>query len=295
MADYTVDIDFSNVQFTDGGAETATLTGSITVDYSTGAVTGGLTATITGPFSTVLNFSVTDPLITGGGFYTSGSNDGNGNSVVVQWMGLQPTSLFSAFLFNSSPSDTFDVNTVSGPGFINNDLAAAPVCFVKGTLIRTPEGDRRIETLSAGDAVTTSSGEVKRVKWVGRRTLDCRRYADPRTVQPIRICADALGPRRPSQDLLVSPAHAICIDLCGEVFVHAANLINHSTIAPVEVDEVEYWHVELDDHDVLIANNLPAESYLDTANRGFFAREGVASGTRRTTPPLGSPSSAVPF
>ena len=47
--------------------------------------------------------------------------------------------------------------------------------------------------------------------------------------------------------------------------------MNGSTIAQVEVDEVTYWHVELDSHHILIANGLPAESYIDCGNRDFFA------------------------
>ena len=34
---------------------------------------------------------------------------------------------------------------------------------------------------------------------------------------------------------------------------------------------VEYWHVELERHEVLLAEGLPAESYLDTGNRAAFA------------------------
>ena len=41
-------------------------------------------------------------------------------------------------------------------------------------------------------------------------------------------------------------------------------------LARIEVDKVSYWHVELDSHDILIANNLPAESYMAMSNRAFF-------------------------
>ncbi len=33
---------------------------------------------------------------------------------------------------------------------------------------------------------------------------------------------------------------------------------------------VTYWHVELDAHDILLAEGLPAESYLDWGDRPFF-------------------------
>ena len=48
-------------------------------------------------------------------------------------------------------------------------------------------------------------------------------------------------------------------------------LINDATIRQEDRGRIVYWHVELDRHDVLLAEGLPAESYLDTGNRGFFA------------------------
>ncbi len=41
------------------------------------------------------------------------------------------------------------------------------------------------------------------------------------------------------------------------------------------MDRVEYWHVELDAHDVILAEGLPAESYLDCGNRSAFANGGA--------------------
>jgi hypothetical protein len=39
---------------------------------------------------------------------------------------------------------------------------------------------------------------------------------------------------------------------------------------------VSYWHVELPRHDILLAEGLECESYLDTGNRGAFANGGGA-------------------
>jgi hypothetical protein len=144
------------------------------------------------------------------------------------------------------------------------------VCFAAGTLIRTPRGDVLVETLKVGDLVVTASGELRPVKWIGHRDFDLRRNSNPRSAFPVRISQDAFGPNRPSQDLYVSSGHSICIDLCGEVFIPIGYLVNGATIAEVEVDEISYWHVELDSHDILIANNLSAESYLAMGNRGGF-------------------------
>ena len=52
-------------------------------------------------------------------------------------------------------------------------------------------------------------------------------------------------------------------------------LVNGVSVAQIEQDGVEYWHVELDAHDVMLAEGLPAESYLDSGNRTAFANGGA--------------------
>ncbi len=59
------------------------------------------------------------------------------------------------------------------------------------------------------------------------------------------------------------------------MLIPAGLLVNGSTIFQVEVDTVTYWRVELETHDVILAENLPAESYLDMGNRGFFKEADV--------------------
>ena len=144
------------------------------------------------------------------------------------------------------------------------------VCYCTGTAIRTPCGDRAVEALRPGDLVVTASGETRPIKWIGHRLVDCRKHPRPGDVWPVRITAHAFGENRPARDLLVSPAHAICIDVVGEMLIPAGALVDGRTVSRQKVDRVTYWHVELETHDILLAENLPAESYLDMGNRGFF-------------------------
>jgi hypothetical protein len=111
---------------------------------------------------------------------------------------------------------------------------------------------------------------MRPVKWMGHTDVDFRRTPKGGPGLPVRIVADAFGPARPSQDLYLSAGHSVCVDLLGEVLIPVSYLVNGSTIAEVEAETISYWHVELDSHDILIANNLPAESYLAMANRGAF-------------------------
>jgi hypothetical protein len=147
----------------------------------------------------------------------------------------------------------------------------AQICFASGTTIRTNRGDVAVETLEVGDLAVTASGAHRPIKWLGHRTLDCGALPDPREAWPIRIEQGAFGPSKPERDLFVSSEHAICV---GGALVPVSALVNGSSIAQVAVDAVTYWHVELESHDVLLANNLPAESFLDMGNRAFFQADG---------------------
>jgi len=142
------------------------------------------------------------------------------------------------------------------------------ICFMAGTLVRTPFGEVAIETLKRGDLVLTSEGKAAPVTWLGRQTVS-RRFADPVKSFPIRIRAHALGDTMPARDLLVSPDHAL---LVGGVLVHAGALVNGTSITR-EADVPEtfvYYHVELDDHSLILAENVPAETFVDTVDRLAF-------------------------
>jgi hypothetical protein len=89
----------------------------------------------------------------------------------------------------------------------------------------------------------------------------------------VRVVADAFGVGEPRRDLFLSPDHAVFIE---NVLIPVKYLINGTSIAQVKVNEVMYHHVELAAHDVLIANGLATESYLDTGDRPNFSNGGGA-------------------
>src|SRR5262249_2754411 len=60
------------------------------------------------------------------------------------------------------------------------------------------------------------------------------------------------------------------------VLIPVKHLVNGTTVVQVAVGRVVYYHVELPQHDVLLAEGLPAESYLDTGDRRNFANGGGA-------------------
>lgn len=178
---------------------------------------------------------------------------------------------------NSVPNDSFDAFTSGdAPARISaldnrvmDVLGYQPVaCFAAGTRILTADGEVPVEHLTVGTRVVTQQGDLVPVRWIGHRRIACARHPEPDCVIPIRIAADAFGPGAPCRDLLLSPDHAVLLD---GALVPVRLLVNHASIAPVPgCQEVWYFHVEFERHDVLFADGLAAESYIDTGNRGMF-------------------------
>jgi hypothetical protein len=80
---------------------------------------------------------------------------------------------------------------------------------------------------------------------------------------PIRIARSALGPNVPHADLYISEAHALLID---GTLVAAGNLVNGTTIVRYdarELDELEFFHIKLERHDVIYAEGAPTETLLE--------------------------------
>ncbi|MCU4159877.1 Hint domain-containing protein [Acidiphilium sp. AL] len=149
-------------------------------------------------------------------------------------------------------------------------VTAQAVCFAAGTRILTETGPVAVEDLAVGDRVIAHGGRCAPIQWIGRRTLDARRHPRPELIWPVRIEAGAITDGVPARDLYVSPDHALYLD---GLLVPAKALVNGTTIAQVERRHVDYFHLELDRHDVVFAEGLPTETYLETGNRGFFSGE----------------------
>ena len=161
-------------------------------------------------------------------------------------------------------------NFTIATGLYNSYLmvdAAAP-CYCPGTLIATDRGERAVEALAIGDRVMTAAGASEPIRWIGRRGYAGRFLTGRRNLLPVTIRAGALGNGLPRRDLVVSPLHALGLD---GVLAPAGLLVNGVTVVqPVRCAQVEYLHIELDRHDLLLAEGAPAESFLDDGSRAMF-------------------------
>jgi hypothetical protein len=145
-----------------------------------------------------------------------------------------------------------------------------------GTRLATARGKIPVESLKIGDMLKTTRGN-RRVKWIGTSSYSGRFIEGNHLILPIRIRRHALGLNVPSRDLYVSPDHAICV---RGVLVYARLLINGASITQVEkIAQVDYFHVELNSHAIILAENLSVESYLDTGCRSRFQNAHTAPKT----------------
>lgn len=168
--------------------------------------------------------------------------------------------VFSVYGLNSGSTLTFSDNSL--------DTFSAAMCFAAGTLIRTPRGEAPIERLAVGDLVVTVSGEARPITWIGSRTMRCEEAPDPATCRPVRVRAGAIAPGLPARDLMLSPLHSLYFD---DVLIPVGRLINGTTIVQEPCAQVAYWHLALETHDAVLAEGLPAETYLDPGDNAFFA------------------------
>ena len=145
-------------------------------------------------------------------------------------------------------------------------------CFLKGTKISTPSGDRLVQDLQIGDKVQTLAGR-KTIKWIGYNKFTKekgRAWHD--NVMPIRVARFAIDDRTPDRDLYLSPLHCIFFN---EALIPVMYLINEASIAqgtPSDMSAIEYYHIDLDAHEVIYAEGALVESFFDDgSNRENFS------------------------
>ena len=134
-------------------------------------------------------------------------------------------------------------------------------CFLRGTQIWTPSGERTIEDLQVNDLVVTSSGEAKPIQWVWRRRFERQPGQEwAEKIVPIRVKRSALGPNTPHRDLYLSRYHCLYLD---GVLIPAVDLMNDSTIARIDATnlrEIEYFHIKLERHSMIYAEGAACET-----------------------------------
>lgn len=197
----------------------------------------------------------------GGTFQITGTADEV--TAALQKVELTTNDLPGRFAYESLAFSFTDVSHVDGTADMTA-VAMATVynfsCYVAGTRIATARGEVPVEDLRAGDTAILATSGTAPIVWVGHRRAH--------RADPVRVVAGAFGPGLPARDLVLSPEHALFLD--GHLIPVQA-LIDGVSVIREARERVIYYHVELDRHGVLLAEGLPAESYLDTGNRASFS------------------------
>ncbi|GBQ10013.1 Hint domain-containing protein [Swaminathania salitolerans] len=185
---------------------------------------------------------------------------------------------------------TIEIMSVSGPSLKNGETLRVSndgsggieveTCFLTGTLIDTVRGWLPVEDLRVGDFVRTyknSATSVSRINWIGHGHSRFRPGL-PKDLSgmPVVVRRNAFGADRPFKDLFVTAEHCVFVE--GRL-IPVRMLVNNITISYCdEITDYRYYHFQTSEHEVISANGLYTETYLDTGNRGMFdSWEGTAS------------------
>ncbi|MDB5401974.1 MAG: outer membrane protein, partial [Rhodopila sp.] len=265
----TIEIDPSTFTLNDlTGTGSVLIDGGSTLDVL-GTVTAGETI-VFGSGSNLLGVNPTafagqiDGFTAGDTIELTGVTDGfspvivNGNTLEIQRQNNPPVDL----TLDPAVSYAGAVFNVSSTGAVTE----AP-CFLRDTRIRTETGEVMVHDLAIGDRVLTLSGAARQITWIGtgRVLVNPGRRCD---ATPVIVRKSALADNIPYHDLRITKGHALFVD---GVLIPVEFLINHRSIQwDDHRKEVEFYHIELETHDVLIANGAPFESYRDDGNRWLF-------------------------
>ena len=141
------------------------------------------------------------------------------------------------------------------------------VCFTGGTNILTPRGNLPVESLRVGDKVATLDNGAQEILWIGKRTVLATGSSSPVVINPGFLSNERPLCLSPQHRVMVSSAQASLHFDQADVWVPAKALVNHRDIFHQSAREVTYYHILLAQHEVLLAENQPTESFFlgDTA------------------------------
>lgn len=158
-------------------------------------------------------------------------------------------------------------------------------CFTSGTRIATPRGEIAIEALQEGDRVITRDNGMQEIRWIGQKTVHQAALTAMPHLRPVLLRAGSLGHGLPQTDLLLSPNHRVLMmeDRVGMLFdeTEVLSAVKHLTgrdgIDVVTADQVTYWHILFDNHEVILSNGAWTESFQP----GDYSLKGIGDAQRR--------------
>ncbi|MCG3269317.1 Hint domain-containing protein [Yoonia sp. I 8.24] len=199
---------------------------------------------------------------------TSGELEGSGSAASISSFRIK-TGFDS---FGISDTGAGDAAPTQVRFSIEADINTTTVCFARGTLIQTDDGEVPVETLQEGTLVKTLDEGFLPLRWIGSCAFDSIDLTLNPKLKPIRIRSGALGENIPKQDLLVSRQHRVLVRSAiaqrmfgtDEVLIPAVKLLALDGIDTEEGSSasIEYFHILFDTHQIVFSNGMPTESLL---------------------------------
>lgn len=201
--------------------------------------------------------SLDDPTLGGGGY--SGFSGTATRSGLAEDFGSDTDGL--SLQRDGDGADAF-ITDGPTPGTTN-------VCFCDGTYLATPKGEKLIEQLRIGDVVLTADRGGQPITWIFTKTWTRAEVAAAPNLAAVLIRKDALGAGLPSRDLRLSQQHRVLVQgaiaqrMFGtdQVLVPAKALL---CLPGVELDvpgqDITYYHIMLERHEVVFSSGLQTES-----------------------------------
>ncbi|NSX55835.1 Hint domain-containing protein [Parasulfitobacter algicola] len=240
------------------------------------------------------------------GLVTSGSGDQvngsdviavyNGDTVTIGGIIITGATIYTADggrYFTPTDGTILTDSTVTDTGFVTDNTQLTlpelqPPCFTEDTLITVTNGFKKlVQDLKVGDLVKTKDHGLQPIKWIGRKTVK-----GTGTFAPVVFEKGAVGN---SRRLAVSPQHRMLISSwqCElhfgecEMLCAAIHLCDDFMVWRQECEEITYFHVLFDKHEIIYAEDAEAES--------FYPGEYICKADRETHIELYNLFPEIPF
>lgn len=168
------------------------------------------------------------------------------------------------------PGTTYTFDSSSTSHGLDNQYTDFYACFTRGARILTDKGLVPVENLAPGDMIATADNGFQKLVLRPSRKVATQELRRRPKLRPVRIIAGALGNGLPQRDLLLSPQHRMLVEspiverILGvrQTLVAAIKLVALPGIYVDEsMDEVDYFHLILGDHEIITAEGAPTESF----------------------------------
>jgi len=183
-------------------------------------------------------------------------DDGVLNATQAGWTGSDTLTIQNGGVAVSGSDLTFDNTNVT--------------CFVRGTMIRTSEGQVSVEDLKPGDRVQTLDNGCQSLRLILKTHVSGNELQSNPKLRPVRITAGSLGCGLPKQDLWISRQHRMLVSstICKRMFDRENVLIAgikltelNGVFVDPSMEDVEYYHLVFETHQVIYANGAASESF----------------------------------